>query len=788
MFRRWPAVLVILAIGVGAAFSAGAYYGPGVIRKLYAIFQPPPPGTEESRLIKQSRPTDNKKIIVFVHGVTGTPRDTWTAERDGKKYYWPDLVLEDPRFQDYDLLVMSYYTPSLDIGPSISQIAEALQKDLELHKVMPDKTGKSNYDEVIFICHSMANLVIRHLMIVNPLPRTASVRIPLILSVASPSAGSALAEFGRRFSPNQTFAEMSQLETNSFLQLLNEVWKRSAFDTEIACAYEELPDPSLGKLIVEKESATAVCTRADYRGFLAHHISIVKPTGLDHPIHAWLVEQVQKPRAKGAWELDRWASNEIIVGGKDYSESNLHAAMIGLTLRADPVLRDSGLKVNIAYDIGHASRVFDALVNRRIDVYAEYDGSLLHEYLRAPLPGAPTANERPPEKKHLGDDEAVNLELQKHVQTVNLRYLSNFGFNNPYVLVMKRAAAETMGLFRRDGKATITNLAKVSQRNAILISDQEFFYRREWFGLQERYGLRFKDLDHVKHSSIYDRVKQSGPIGVAIVAVGFGSDAELNANDHDLVILEDDKGVLPDYYPAPLVDRLVLRKFEAIEPVLRRLKGIMSKTEMSALLKAHAGLMSGAATAEHKADLTERLMWDFLVRKGIVSGPPAAPFKDREATKVAPAPSPRKKFDLSGHRGARGLCPENTVPAFAKALAIGVTSLEMDAAVTKDGVVVISHETVLDSNITRGPDGRWIDGGRRPVKEITFSELKGYDVGRIRPKSNYAARFPHQMPIDGTRIPSLAEVIELVRASGLDDLLLSIEAKIDPTDDAAPML
>ena len=65
-------------------------------------------------------------------------------------------------------------------------------------------------------------------------------------------------------------------------------------------------------------------------------------------------------------------------------------------------------------------------------------------------------------------------------------------------------------------------------------------------------------------------------------------------------------------------------------------------------------------------------------------------------------------FDLEGHRGARGLAPENTLPAFARALSIGVSTLELDVGVTRDGVVVISHERGLTPNTARGPDGKWL--------------------------------------------------------------------------------
>jgi len=138
-------------------------------------------------------------------------------------------------------------------------------------------------------------------------------------------------------------------------------------------------------------------------------------------------------------------------------------------------------------------------------------------------------------------------------------------------------------------------------------------------------------------------------------------------------------------------------------------------------------------------------------------------------------------FDLQGHRGARGLVPENTLPAFAKALAIGVTTLEMDAAITKDDVVVISHDPALTPAITRGPDGAWIAGPRGPlIRDTTYAELQRYDVGRIDPGSAYAKSHPDQVPRDGTRIPKLSEVFDLVKRSGNREVQFDIETKVFP--------
>ena len=115
-------------------------------------------------------------------------------------------------------------------------------------------------------------------------------------------------------------------------------------------------------------------------------------------------------------------------------------------------------------------------------------------------------------------------------------------------------------------------------------------------------------------------------------------------------------------------------------------------------------------------------------------------------------------IDLQGHRGARGLAPENTLPGFERALAIGVTTLELDVGVTRDGVVVIHHDRGLNPDIARGPDGQWISLPGPLIKDVSFDELQRFDVGRIRPGSEYARRFPHQKPVDGTRIPRLADL------------------------------
>ena len=137
-------------------------------------------------------------------------------------------------------------------------------------------------------------------------------------------------------------------------------------------------------------------------------------------------------------------------------------------------------------------------------------------------------------------------------------------------------------------------------------------------------------------------------------------------------------------------------------------------------------------------------------------------------------------FDLQGHRGARGLAPENTLPAFERALAIGVHTLELDVAVTQDGVLVISHDPRLNPDITRAPDGRFLTSPGPLIHQTPLAELQRFELGRIKPGTRYATQFAEQVPADGTRLPRLSDLFALVRRSGNALVRFDIETKISP--------
>jgi glycerophosphoryl diester phosphodiesterase len=140
--------------------------------------------------------------------------------------------------------------------------------------------------------------------------------------------------------------------------------------------------------------------------------------------------------------------------------------------------------------------------------------------------------------------------------------------------------------------------------------------------------------------------------------------------------------------------------------------------------------------------------------------------------------------ELHGHRGARGLRPENTPPAFEHALAIGVDALELDVGLSADGEVIVNHDQTLSAVTTRDTrparpgDPMFPYVGRR-IRDLTLAQIKTVDAG-MRHAGDTDRFVLTQLPAPGTPIPTLAEVCALVQRSGADAPVLAVEIKTDP--------
>ena len=146
----------------------------------------------------------------------------------------------------------------------------------------------------------------------------------------------------------------------------------------------------------------------------------------------------------------------------------------------------------------------------------------------------------------------------------------------------------------------------------------------------------------------------------------------------------------------------------------------------------------------------------------------------------------RQPFDAQGHRGARGLYPENTLPAFERALELGVSTLELDLGVTRDRQVVVSHDRRVNPEVCRHRDGTPILAPPL-LREVTLAELQSLDCGGLNPDPG---RFPEppRRNLPGTRVPTLREVFQLAADFGDEEVRFNVETKIDPTiDDTVPI-
>ena len=135
--------------------------------------------------------------------------------------------------------------------------------------------------------------------------------------------------------------------------------------------------------------------------------------------------------------------------------------------------------------------------------------------------------------------------------------------------------------------------------------------------------------------------------------------------------------------------------------------------------------------------------------------------------------------EICGHRGARGLAPENTLEGFAVALKYPIDCIDMDVTLTKDNEVVLYHDLFINPDITRDYKNHWIKHSR-PIKDLNLNELQTYNVGQINPHSRYALKFPKQKSYHTAKIPTLAQALTFIQKHASPNIRIQIELKTDP--------
>lgn len=227
---------------------------------------------------------NSDKAIVFIHGLNGHPIATWTNEET--QAYWPEMFRTDPDLpESFSVFSLSYNANMFDANLTLKEMGLSLKSDMKTHGL----TREGQYKEIYFVAHSMGNLALRS-MLANDPTLFRGVKIPLVISLGSPSEGSELASIGRMVMPSNNALENLTSTNNKQLEELNRQWVQSKGDTVFSCGYETLPTSGLG-LIVNKPSALAVCD-GEIFPISANHSYIAKPRDRKDRIYAWARNEI----------------------------------------------------------------------------------------------------------------------------------------------------------------------------------------------------------------------------------------------------------------------------------------------------------------------------------------------------------------------------------------------------------------------------------------------------------------------------------------------------------------
>jgi pimeloyl-ACP methyl ester carboxylesterase len=233
----------------------------------------------------RSPDTSTDKLVVFVHGLFGDSRGTWTNSQTGA--YWPQLVMDSKDFADFSLMVAEVNSPYIYKALTLEQAASLIGQRLQ------DEGVYRKFTRIFFVGHSMGGLISRRIVMDLRTREHDLRRVAAVLAISTPTDGSTLSELASYLSLNPQTRDLSPAELNSFLQALTNVWEdilrereRSGRKTPRSyCAYETLP--TFGVSVVTKVYTGSRC---DERAtpFERNHHNIVKPADRDDGVYKWV--------------------------------------------------------------------------------------------------------------------------------------------------------------------------------------------------------------------------------------------------------------------------------------------------------------------------------------------------------------------------------------------------------------------------------------------------------------------------------------------------------------------
>jgi osmoprotectant transport system permease protein len=250
-------------------------------------------------------------------------------------------------------------------------------------------------------------------------------------------------------------------------------------------------------------------------------------------------------------DLGREESAPITVGAKTFTEQYILSRIV-----AGRIERATGLSTKAMDSLG-SSVAFDALRTDQIDVYVDYSGTLWTSILKR--------TEMPASRAEMLRETKQALQAEHGVVLAAV-----LGFENTYVLAMRRADADRLNIHR------ISDLAAHAPK-LVIGSDYELFQRPEWRAIEQAYGASFRDLRSMDPSLMYDAVKSGG---VDVIGA-FSTDGRIVS--FDLRALQDDRGAIPPYDAVVLVSPRLAREHPQVVEALRGLDGAIDADRMRRL-------------------------------------------------------------------------------------------------------------------------------------------------------------------------------------------------------------
>jgi hypothetical protein len=260
--------------------------------------------------------SENKLAVVFVHGIFGDVRESWTSSPGNT--YWPTLLMGDSLFDGANVYVHGYRTPKVEPALLVEELGSQLASYITSSNLM------TRHDRVVFIAHSMGGLVVRSYLVQSFPPPD---KIALIYFYGTPSQGANLAGLAAIFSNNPQFRDLETLLRGNYVDQLASRWLATSSRHDLMyprrvwsyCGYETKKYKT--QMVVEKGSATHLCN-APLKPVEADHLQMVKPSGADSDSHVYLREAFIEATSPKAYALANFGAITVDSKAQPFALDN----------------------------------------------------------------------------------------------------------------------------------------------------------------------------------------------------------------------------------------------------------------------------------------------------------------------------------------------------------------------------------------------------------------------------------------------------------------------------------